>query len=89
MPLMKPTFAAMVIFIGMTSWNNLFWPLLVLSDSKMFTLPIGLTSLMSPYGNKSKLLIFGAVMSVIPIDVLVFSAQRFFFEGMSTGSVKG
>lgn len=89
LPIMKPAFAAMAIFIGMTSWNNYLWPLLVLSDSKKFTLPIGLTSLMSPYGNNYTLLISGAVMSVIPIIVLFFSAQKFFIEGMSTGSVKG
>jgi arabinosaccharide transport system permease protein len=89
MPIMKPAFAAMAIFIGMTSWNNYLWPLLVLSDSKMFTLPIGLTSLMSPYGNNYTLLISGAVMSVLPIIILFFSAQKFFIEGMSTGSVKG
>ena len=35
------------------------------------------------------LLISGAVMSVVPIMVLFFSAQKFFIEGMSTGSVKG
>ena len=89
LPLMNSAFAAMAIFIGMTSWNNYLWPLLVLSDSKKFTLPIGLTSLMSPYGNNYTLLISGAVMSVIPIIVLFFSAQKFFIEGMSTGSVKG
>jgi arabinosaccharide transport system permease protein len=89
LPIMKPAFAAMAIFIGMTTWNNYLWPLLVLSDSKKFTLPIGLTSLMSPYGNNYTLLISGAVMSVIPIIVLFFSAQKFFIEGMSTGSVKG
>jgi arabinosaccharide transport system permease protein len=89
MPIMKPAFAAMAIFIGMTSWNNYLWPLLVLSDSKMFTLPIGLTSLMSPYGNNYTLLISGAVMSVLPIVILFFCAQKFFIEGMSTGSVKG
>jgi arabinosaccharide transport system permease protein len=89
LPLMKPAFAAMAIFIGMTSWNNYLWPLLVLSDSKKFTLPIGLTSLMSPYGNNYTLLISGAVMSVIPIIVLFFCAQKFFIEGLSTGSVKG
>jgi arabinosaccharide transport system permease protein len=89
MPIMKPAFAAMAIFIGMTSWNNYLWPLLVLSDSKMFTLPIGLTSLMSPYGNNYTLLISGAVMSVLPIIILFMSAQKFFIEGMSTGSVKG
>ena len=89
LPLMKPAFAAMAIFVGMTSWNNYLWPLLVLNDSKMFTLPIGLTSLMGPYGNNYMVLISGAVMSVIPIMILFFSAQKFFIEGMSTGSVKG
>jgi arabinosaccharide transport system permease protein len=89
LPLMNSAFAAMAIFIGMTTWNNYLWPLLVLSDSKKFTLPIGLTSLMSPYGNNYTLLISGAVMSVVPIVVLFFSAQKFFIEGMSTGSVKG
>ena len=89
LPLMKPAFAAMAIFVGMTSWNNYLWPLLVLNDSSKFTLPIGLTSLMGPYGNNYMLLISGAVMSVVPLMVLFFSAQRFFIEGMSTGSVKG
>ena len=89
LPIMQPAFAAMAIFIGMTSWNNYLWPLLVLSDSKKFTLPIGLASLLGPYGNNYTLLISGAVMTVIPIMILFFSAQKFFIEGMSTGSVKG
>jgi arabinosaccharide transport system permease protein len=89
MPIMKPAFAAMGIYIGMMSWNNFIWPLLVLTDTKMFTLPIGLTSLMGPYGNNYMLLISGAVMTILPIMVLFFIAQRFFIEGMSTGSVKG
>jgi arabinosaccharide transport system permease protein len=89
LPLMKPAFAAMAIFIGMTSWNNYLWPMLVLTDSKKFTLPIGLTSLLGPYGNHYTLLISGAVMTVLPIMVLFFCAQKYFIEGMSTGSVKG
>ena len=88
-PIMQPALAAMAIFVGMNSWNNYLWPLLVLIDSKKFTLPIGLNSLLSPYGNNYKLLIAGAVMSVVPIMILFFSAQRHFIEGMSTGSVKG
>jgi len=89
MPIMKPAFAAMAIYVGMYSWNNYLWPLLVLSDSKKFTLPIGLTSLLGPYGNNYTLLVSGAVMSVLPIMILFYLAQRFFIEGMSTGSVKG
>lgn len=89
LPLMKPAFAAMGIYVGMSVWNNFLWPMLVLTDSKKFTLPIGLNSLLGVYGNNYTLLVSGAVMSVLPIMVLFFSAQRFFIEGMSTGSVKG
>jgi arabinosaccharide transport system permease protein len=44
---------------------------------------------MGPYGNNYMTLISGAVLSVMPIMVLFFSAQKFFIEAMSTGSVKG
>jgi arabinosaccharide transport system permease protein len=89
MPIMKPAFAAMGIYVGMMSWNNFLWPLLVLTDTKKFTLPIGLNSLLGPYGNIFLLLISGSVLSIIPIMILFFSAQKYFIEGMSSGSVKG
>ena len=86
---MKPALAAMAIYVGMFSWNNYLWPLLVLRDTAKYTLPIGLTSLMSPYGNNYQLLIAGSVLSVLPIMILFFSAQKYFIEGMTSGSVKG
>jgi arabinosaccharide transport system permease protein len=89
LPIMKPALAAMAIFVGMTSWNNFLWPLLVLKDSAKFTLPIGLSSLMSPYGNNYQLLIAGSVLSIVPIVILFISAQKFFIEGMTAGSIKG
>jgi len=89
MPIMKPALAAMAIFIGMTSWNNYLWPMLVLKTSEKFTLPIGLSSLLGVYGNNYKLLIAGSVLSVVPIVILFISSQKFFIEGMTAGSVKG
>jgi arabinosaccharide transport system permease protein len=89
LPIMTPALAAMAIFIGMTSWNNFLWPMLVLSESAKFTLPIGLNSLTGPYGNNYKLLISGAVLSVVPIVILFLSAQKFFIEGLTAGSTKG
>ncbi len=89
MPIMKPALAAMAIFIGMTSWNNYLWPMLVLKTGDKFTLPIGLSSLLGVYGNNYKLLIAGSVLSVIPIVIIFISAQKFFIEGMTAGSVKG
>lgn len=91
-PLMKPALAAMSILVGVNTWNNYLWPLLVLGDSHKFTLPIGLSSLIAMQGsnlNSYKILMAGSVMTVLPILLLFCFAQKYFIEGLSTGSVKG
>lgn len=89
MPIMKPSFAAMAILNGMNSWNNFLWPLLVLRSSDKYTLPIGLNTLITPYGNNYDLLIVGSFFSIIPILVLFLCFQKYFIEGMTAGAVKG
>lgn len=89
MPLMKPSFAAMGIFVGMNSWNNYLWPLIVLRDNAKLTLPIGLGSLLTPYGNNYDLLVAGSVFSVVPIIILFLIFQKNFIDGMTAGGVKG
>jgi arabinosaccharide transport system permease protein len=88
-PIMKPAFAAMGVLVGMNSWNNFLWPLLVLRDANNFTLTIGLNTLLTPYGNNYDLLIVGACFSILPIFILFIFFQRYFIEGMTAGSVKG
>ena len=89
LPLMKPSFAAMGIFVGMNSWNSFLWPMIVLKSSEKLTLPIGLNALITPYGNNYDLLIAGAVFSVIPIIILFLMFQKYFIAGMTAGGVKG
>ncbi len=89
LPLMKPAFAAMGIFVGMNSWNNFLWPLIVLSSKDKLTLAIGLSTLITPYGNNYDVLIAGAVFSVIPVIVLFLLFQKYFIAGMTAGGVKG
>lgn len=88
-PISKPAFAAMGILNGMMVWNNFLWPLLVLRSAEKFTLPIGLNTLLTPYGNNYELLIIGAFFSLVPILLLFLAFQRFFIEGMTAGSIKG
>lgn len=88
-PIMKPSFAAMAILNGMNSWNNFLWPLLVLRSAKKYTLPIGLNTLLTPYGNNYDLLIVGSFFSVLPILILFLCFQKYFIEGMTAGAVKG
>ncbi len=89
MPLMLPAYGAMTILLAMGSWNSMVWPMIVLRSSEMQTLPIGLQSLLTPYGNNYDLLLSGAVMSVIPILIIFLLNQRTFIAGMAAGSVKG
>jgi len=89
MPLMAPSFAAMGIFVGMSSWNGFLWPLIVWRTDTKFTLPIGLNTLLSPYGNNYDVLIAGSVFAIVPIIILFFCFQKYFIAGMTAGSVKG
>ncbi len=89
MPLMLPAFGAMTILLAMNNWNSFVWPLIVLRSNEMLTLPIGLQSLITPYGNNYDLLLSGAVMSIIPIMIVFFCNQKAFIEGLTVGGVKG
>lgn len=89
MPLAIPSFAAMGILIGMNSWNGFLWPLIVIRSQSKMTLPLGLASLLSPYGNNYSVLLAGSVMAIIPVLILFVCFQRYFIEGMTAGGVKG
>ncbi|HPF88710.1 MAG TPA: carbohydrate ABC transporter permease [Candidatus Limiplasma sp.] len=89
MPILKPAYASMAVLVGMGAWNNLLWPMLVISDMKKYTVPIGLNTLWSPYGNNYDLMITGSCFAIVPLLILFIAAQKFIIEGMTAGSVKG
>ena len=89
MPLTKPAFAAMGILCAMGSWNNMLWPMMVYRSSHQFTLPIGLNTLLTPYGNNYDLLIAGSMFAIFPVLIVFLCFQNYFIEGMTVGAVKG
>ena len=89
LPITKPAFASMAILSTMGAWNNLLWPMMVYRDADKFTLPIGLNTLLTPYGNNYDILIAGSMFGIIPILVIFLCFQRYFIDGMVTGAVKG
>ncbi|MGP4038755.1 carbohydrate ABC transporter permease [Gracilibacillus sp. D59] len=88
-PMMLPAFGAMSIIQAMNSWNNFLWPLVVLRSDENLTLPIGLASLISPYGNNYGMLLTGSTLTVIPILIIFLFFQRYFVAGITMGGVKG
>lgn len=89
LPITKPAFASMAILSTMGAWNNMLWPMMVFRDADKFTLPIGLNTLLTPYGNDYDLLIAGSMFGILPIFVVFLCFQRYFIEGMTVGAVKG
>jgi len=88
-PLMKPAYSAMAILLSMRSWNDFIWPLIVLRTNKMFTIPIGLAGLLSPYGNNYDLLLSGAILATIPVILVFIFNQKYFVSGITIGGIKG
>ena len=89
MPIMLPAFASMAVMVCMGAWNSLLWPLLVISSMDKYTIPLGLNTLFTPYGNNYDLMITGSCFAILPLLVLYLLAQKFIVEGMTAGAVKG
>lgn len=89
MPIMMPAYASMVVLTGVGCWRALLWPMLVISDAQKYTVPIGLNTLWSPYGNNYDLMITGSCFAILPLLLIYLLAQKFIVEGMTAGAVKG
>ena len=89
LPLTKPAFASMGILSAMGVWNAILWPLLVLKGAEKFTLPIGLNTLLTPYGNNYDVLIAGSMFGILPIFIIFLIFQKYIIDGMTAGAVKG
>lgn len=89
MPLSKPTLATLAIFGFMGGWNDFMGPLIYLNDPNKFTLQLLLASFSSFYSTKTNLLMAGSVLSLIPVLILFFAAQRYFIQGITLTGMKG
>ena len=81
--------ATLAIFVLMSIWNDYYNPLIYITTVEKMTLPLGLASLLTPYGNNYEVLIAGSVFAIIPILTLFLAFQKYFIEGMTAGGVKG
>jgi multiple sugar transport system permease protein len=90
LPLAKPALAVVALFQFIGSWNDYFGPLIYLSDKSLYTISIGIANMQSSYGFMNFAWIMAATcLSVLPIIVLFFFAQRTFIEGIALTGLKG
>lgn len=88
MPVIRPSLATAAIFTFVNSWNDFFWPSLMLHTRENMTLPVGLVALQGMFASDLRGVAAGVVMTVIPILIFFIALQRQFIRGLS-GAVKG
>lgn len=89
MPLVKPSLVTLIIFTFVSAWGDFLWPLIIVNDQSMFTLPLGLNMLSGTFTSDWRLISAGAVITMIPIIVFFLALQKYFIGGSMDGSVKG
>jgi multiple sugar transport system permease protein len=89
LPLARPALASLGIFTFVWSWNDYLWPLITLSSKDMYTLPIGLATLVGYFARDYGMLMAGAIIASIPTIIVFLFFQRQFIQGITTTGLKG
>ncbi len=89
LPALKPVLITLALFIFLGSWNDFMWPLIVLADQHLYTLPVALAALSREHVQDNELMMAGSVVTVLPVLILFLALQRHYLSGLLAGSVKG
>lgn len=90
LPIMKPAIATQAIFTFVSSWNNLFTPMILLTDQKKYTLPIMVSLLRGDiYRTEFGTIYLGLTMTALPLIIVYLILSKYIIAGVALGSVKG
>jgi multiple sugar transport system permease protein len=81
--------ATLGVFTFMGSWNAFLWPLFIVRNEQLMTLPVGLATLHGRWLTQWNLVMAGAVITIIPMLIVYLFAQRYFVQGVVTTGLKG
>ncbi|HET6302038.1 carbohydrate ABC transporter permease [Microbacterium sp.] len=82
LPLIRPALATLTVFAFLNTWNSFLWPLIILRDPLMQTLPVALSSLQGQFSTQWDVLMAGSVISIIPMFALYVFAQKYIVQGV-------
>ena len=89
LPICRPILVTLAVFTFMGAWNDFMWPLIVLTDESMYTLPVALANLLGEHVQDTELMMAGSVLTILPVMLLFIFVQRAYIEGITAGSLKG
>ena len=89
LPAVKPALATLVIIKFMWTWNELFWPLVVVNSPTMKVVTLGLLSFTNMYFIEYNLVTAAAVVSILPVLIVFVVCQRWVVRGVVMSGLKG
>jgi multiple sugar transport system permease protein len=88
MPLSRPAIAAVSIFIFVISWNNFLWPFIIVTNTDMMTIPVGIATVQTSYGVRYADIMASAVLGGLPLVVAFLFFQRQIVQGIANTGLK-
>jgi len=89
LPLSRPGLITLAIFTFMGNYRSFFWPLVMIKDDWLRTLPVGMLAFQSQYGPQIEYLMAAAVMCIFPLIIVFVVFQRFLVKGIQLGALQG
>ena len=89
LPLLRPVVVTLALFTFLASWSDFLWPLIVITDQSLYTLPVALAAISREHARDTELMMAGAVVTTAPVLLLFLALQRHYFSGILGGSIKG
>jgi multiple sugar transport system permease protein len=89
LPLSRPILSAVSIFVFIAAWNNFLWPFIIINDTSLMTLPVGLQTVKSAYGVQYAQNMAMALLAAAPLIILFLFFQRQIIKGIATTGFGG
>ena len=89
MPLVTPAISALAIFVFLGNWTAFIWPLIVINDPTLYTIPVGLTTFSVEQNVEWELIMTGAALATIPTLIVFLVFQRYIIRGVVMTGLKG
>ncbi len=89
LPLSTAALSSLGIFHFIGEWDSLLWPLVVIDEPALFTIPLGLAQFRGRFGTAIGPVAAGAMVAVLPVIAVYLLAQKQFIEGITQSGLKG
>jgi multiple sugar transport system permease protein len=89
LPLATPALATLAALTFLDSWNSFLWPLIAITSTNQMTLPLGLATFQGAHATEWTLLMAANVMSLVPMLIIFFLAQRYFIRSVASTGLAG